>query len=253
MVIDPVEALVAITGIGFVNGERVANVSEDEIERAAKIGEKIDAMCKSAVNGTLKHAVPPPINFDRTMKELSRKYAHDDHVQLNSKFPPGFRKLSMAYVAFLTSLRAEVFKMLPRHVSVDLTGPKIERAPAYQEAKFLSVLQAIDDPLQVIKGIGSGSITKKQAAAVQMVYPSLSERITTALISSAIAKGLPSWKLNQGMATWFGTTAIDPAMMQRLQESHFRFAAKKAEQEQVTGIEPKKKAPADEAVFDVKQ
>ncbi len=248
--LDPIEALAATTGIGLITGERKAPVSLDEIERAGKLAQKVAELVASAVNDTLNHRVPPPINVDRATEELNRLRDHGDHVDMITSFPPGYRRLATGYNLFLSQLRDEIAKMVPRQVSDRITGPEVNPAPAYQVAKFLSVLQVIDDPIQVIRCIGAGTLTKKQSAAVKLVYPTLSELITTALVAAIVMRGKqPSWRLNNGLAAWFETTPLPQAMLQRLQDMHVRFAQQKAQQQMPAGP-PSDKSPADKTLFD---
>lgn len=253
--INPIEALAAITGIGLVTGERKAAITQDEVDRATKLGPKVAEMITSAIGDSLDCRVPPPINTKRAIATLSKMADHADHVELIEKFPPGYRRLATGYTIFMNGIKDEVSKMLPRQVSATLTGPVVNPAPAYVMAKFLSVLQVIDDPLQVIRAIGSGTLLKKQAAAVKLVYPTLSELITTALVAAVVMKRAsspkwtPSWRLNNGMAAWFETTPIPQPMLQRLQEAHVRFAQRQAQQDAPLPP-PEGKSPANKAQFD---
>ncbi len=244
--LDPAESLMAITGVGLLTGERQASISTEEIRRAANLADTVEAKAKSCFNQSLDVRAPAPINFKRSLKRLSALQGHSDHVDRMEKMPPGFTKLGITYNILLHNLQGEIMKMLPVQTWQSIGGTETAPPSDLKFWKFLSILQVIDEPLTVFRLIANGQLLKKQALAVKTIYPTLSERITTALVSCWIshkakqADYRPNWILNKGLAAWFEGSPIPPDMLRRCQQMHIMA---NAAAEQAKGQQPPPEPP----------
>lgn len=225
--IDPAEAMLAITGVGFLTGERTDAISDAEIVKARELESTIETKVKSAVSGTLGTRAPAPINYERTLKRLSKLQDVEDHAERAARFPPGYHKLATVYNVLLHQLQSEISKMLPRQTWESVAGTQVGPPTDLAFWKFQSILQVIDEPMTVFRLISNGQLLKKQSLAIKTIYPSLSADITTALvecIADKVAKGKgkwrPGWKLNKGLSAWFETSAIPADLLRRLQAAH---------------------------------
>lgn len=230
--IDPAEALLAVTGVGFLTGERKDAISEDEIVKARELEQTIETKAKSAYSGALATRAPAPIDYERTLKRLSKLQDVNDHAERAAMFPPGYHKLATVYNILLHQLQSEVAKMLPRQTWESVTGTNVGPPTDLAFWKFQSILQIIDEPMTVFRLIGNGMLLKKQALALKTIYPSLAQVITTSLVECAVdrkakskGKWQPGWKLNKGLAAWFESSAIPPDLLKRLQDAHVHVDA----------------------------
>src|SRR5678809_787284 len=218
--------MLAVTGVGFLTGERTDAIDEAEIVKARELEQTIETKVKSAVSGSLGTRAPAPINYERTLKRLSKLQDVNDHAERVGKFPPGYHKLATVYNVLLHQLQSEVSKMLPRQTWESVAGTEVGPPTDLAFWKFQSILQIIDEPMTVFRLIGNGMLLKKQSLALKTIYPSLAGAITTALVECVVDKKArnknwrPSWKLNKGLAAWFETSAIPADMLRRLQASH---------------------------------
>jgi hypothetical protein len=141
-------------------------------------------------------------------------------------------------------------KMLPVQTWQSIGGTETAPPSDLKFWKFLSILQVIDEPLTVFRLIANGQLLKKQALAVKTIYPTLSERITTALVSCWIshkakqADYRPNWILNKGLAAWFEGSPIPPDMLRRCQQMHIMA---NAAAEQAKGQQPPPEPPGQTA------
>jgi hypothetical protein len=236
--IDPAEALVAVTGLGLLTGERQASISLDEIERAAKLEATIETRTKQAVNGETDLRGPAPVNFKRALKRLSAVQKPEDHVERMTKFPPGYHQLAMSYNILLHQLQPEILKMLPRQTFQNITGTDVAAPADLAMQRFYQMLQVIDEPLTVFRHINNGSLLKKQALAVKTICPTFAQAVTDSLFQCVVEKKavhpswMPNWILNKGLCAWFESSSIPPDMLRRLQLASVNVANRKAAQEQ---------------------
>jgi hypothetical protein len=225
-VIEAAEALLAITGLGFITGSRRADVSEDEIERARKLGPAIATRAKRALTGTPSYEPPGQLDFKRVLKHLSRLVNHQELVARQQRFPAGFHRLATAYNLVLGQVQAEVLKMLPRQAWDTVAGVQVGVPSDLKVWAFVSVLEVLDDPLSVFGLISTGALTKKQALAVQLVYPTFSQAVSDAFLDviagkrGADSSWLPDWRTAHGLAAWQGGSATPASLMARSQEAH---------------------------------
>ncbi|HUG49871.1 MAG TPA: hypothetical protein VLZ78_02630 [Terrimesophilobacter sp.] len=224
--IDAPEALLAITGLGFITGARRADVSEDEIERARKLDAAITTRAKRALTGTPSYKPPTPLDFKRVLKHLSRIVSHQDNVERQQRFPVGYHRLATAYNLMLGQVQAEVLKMLPRQAWDTVAGVQVGVPSDLKIWAFVSIVEVLDDPLQVFDLISTGAITKKQALAVQLVYPTFSQAVSDAFQEVIVGKRgadpawLPDYRTAHGLAAWQGGSATPASMLARSQEAH---------------------------------
>ena len=102
--------------------------------------------------------------------------------------------------------------------------------------KFVTVLEAIDEPLNVFKFMSSGSLLKSQAHAVRTVYPTLSAAIDAAIMNETIAAKAANkaFELNPraeyGVKNWFGKPQVSTATFKQAQLNHAVSNQRKAQQ-----------------------
>jgi hypothetical protein len=224
--LDPAEALLTITGVGLLTGERKADISTDEIKRAAVLADTIEMKAKATFNQSLDSRAPAPINFRRSLRQLSSIQDHGKHADRMERFPSGYTRLGISYNILLHQLQAEILKMMPVQTWQGIGGTETAPPSDLKFWKFLSILQVIDEPLTVFRLIANGQLLKKQALAVKAIYPSVAEAITTALTTCWIshkavkADYRPNWILNKGLAAWFEGSPMPPDMLRRAQSMH---------------------------------
>jgi len=257
-VIEPAEAMLAITGIGMLTGERKDAISEDEIVKARELESTIETRAKSCMSGTLDPRVPPAIDYERTLKRLSKLQDVNDHAERAAMFPPGYHKLATVYNVLLHQLQSEVAKMLPRQTWESVTGTEVGPPTDLAFWKFQNILHIIDEPMTVFRLICNGMLGKKQALALKTIYPSLAQAITTALVECAVNKKAsskgqwrPGWKLNKGLAAWFESSAIPPDLLKRLQQAHVHVDQPPPQQDASGQGGAQAASPSDRAQFGV--
>jgi hypothetical protein len=87
---------------------------------------------------------------------------------------------------------------------------------------FESVLEVLDEPMRLFAFIGQGALTKRQATAYRLVYPTLSAAIDEALLEAAANEKtkVVSYEVppaaEVGIARWQGRPPVSPATSQQL-------------------------------------
>lgn len=116
---------------------------------------------------------------------------------------------------------------LPPVATVPIAAQAFDKSPqalpsSTEMARFNRAYEAIENPLSVLSGLGSGTLTTEHVEAIKAVYPQLYASVGYALTTHfANQPTSASYRAKLALGVWFGTPtmpAMQPAHMAQLQQ-----------------------------------
>jgi hypothetical protein len=224
--VAPAEALLATIGIKPVISRAVERVRVAQLEEAAAIGKQITKLARDTVNGELEQNYDAEFDYKSTLKDLARGFQPHQVEQMTAAFPAKYRAQAGAFVLLATSLAAELQKMYPVSTYQTVTGSINQLPSDLKFWKFVNILNVLDDPLTVFPLMASGALSRKEAAAVRLVYPTLSTAVDAALFQATVSAkaAKKSFELDPqteiGVKAWFGQGPLPASLLKKAQANH---------------------------------
>jgi hypothetical protein len=221
--IEPVELVLATIGVRPLISKTIEYFRKDQLEAADRIPSTIARMARQLTRGELEDVSLFETSYDATLKDL---YDQWNQAQLEAMAnaletnAPGIAEVLILKGGEVLDYLRQIFPRSSYQTFLGAANVVPSDVAIYQ---FESVLEVLENPLKVFPLMGKGAITKRQVAAVRMVYPTLSaaidEAITNAVLDAKVAK--QSYQLPPeaeiGVSRWFGNPAIPPQMSAQLQ------------------------------------
>ena len=241
--IAPVEVLLATIGLKPIISRAVETISSEKLAEMAGMPDEIRRLAKQLVRSE-SVSVPayPDFDYRGAVKELAKGWDVQQVIAMIKKFPSQYAATGTALVVKAEATIKQLLQGYPVAQYQTLTG-SVNLLPSDMKLfKFVTVLEAIDEPLNVFKFMSSGSLLKSQAHAVRTVYPTLSAAIDAAIMNETIAAKAANkaFELNPraeyGVKNWFGKPQVGTATFKQAQLNHAVSNQRKAQ----------KKAPAEQ-------
>lgn len=232
--IAPVELMLVSIGLKPIISKEVETISPAKLAEMDKIPDEIRKLSDQLVHGK-DVEVPDYAEFDyrAAIKELAAGWDVQQVKDMVAKFPPQYKIVGTALIVKAQETIKQLLQGYPVAQYQTLTG-SIDLLPSDVKLfKFVSILEIVDEPLNVFKFMGTGSLLKTQARAVRVVYPTLSAAIDAAIFNATIsAKAanksfeLPP-RAEYGVKNWFGKSQVSSSMLQQAQKNHANANSKK--------------------------
>ena len=225
--ITPSEALMATIGIKPVISRSVERVTLAQLREAQVINKKVTKLAKGVVNGDLDTEYSDGLDYETVLNDLAKGFQIRQVQQMLAAFPAKYRSLAAGFTMLASSLATELQKMYPISNYSTVSGFINQKPSDLAYWSFVNVLEVLNDPLQVFPLMASGALLRKEAQAVRLVYPSLSQAIDQALFratASAQAEKKSFVELDAnaeiGIKAWFGKAPIPPGLIHNMQVNH---------------------------------
>lgn len=220
--LDPIEAVLAVIGVRPLISKQVEHFRKDQLDQAMKLPETIQSMVRKLVKDELIGTPLFETSYDDTLRDLFDDWRPEQleaMVKAMSKWIPHLDIGLMAKAKDVLSYLQGIFPRSSVNTALMSTNVVPSDPVIYD---FESVLEVLDEPLKVLALMQQGAITKRQIAAVRLVYPTLSKVIDEALIDIVSDRKAEkkSFELPPaaeiGVTKWFGKPAIDPKLSAQL-------------------------------------
>jgi hypothetical protein len=221
--IDPVEKLMVTVGLRALISREVERFKKSDLKTANDLPKTISKLASDMVNGTLEAAGNSDFDYKSMLKDLARGWEPEQVVEMMAAFPPDLAVYSTALVLKAKAVIEGLEHDYPQTNYVTATG-SINLVPADKKIfKFVQVLEALCDPLQVFALMAAGALLQTQVKAVRLVFPKLSQAIDAAILQATLkAKAAKkSFELEPlaeiGVRAWFGKGPIPTDSLKKAQ------------------------------------
>jgi hypothetical protein len=216
--IDPAEALLATIGVrGFIYRD-VPTVTKEHVARMVGLSATVERLARELCRGELKGVALSDLPYDKTLRDLYEEYQPKELEAIQRALSKNVAELEPAVMAKVGDVVAFLRGIFPRHSFAQLEGQEQLAPDEYEICSFTSVLDALDDPLLVFRGMSNASVLLAQVAAVRNLYPTLSvaidETVTDTPLTMRAAKASfrIDWNTEIGINKWLGNPPVDPEL-----------------------------------------
>ena len=233
--IDTIEAVLAVTGVTPLITKDVERFTKAQLDEASTLPAQIAKLARQLAHDEVEPAPLFETSYEKTLRDLYDEWQPKQLEQMAGAFSKWLPGVEVGYMSKAKEVLDFLRSIFPRSTYETFLGSANLVPNDMAIYAFESVLEVLDAPLKVFSLIAQGAISKRQVAAVRLVYPTLSAAIDEAIIDGlASAKSeRASWELapaaELGAKKWFGKPAMPPAQQNALQAS---FAKPAPDQQQ---------------------
>ena len=218
--IDLGEELLGLVGIGHsLSHSKKPIMVYQQTERLA---DAVDETARAFVNGEKPTGLAPhaPIDYDQISDWLVDSRPQD--MSTLSAIP---HEIVSAYVAACARAKDYLKGVFPRETITTMTSTRSVRPSALKIAKFRRIYTVADGVRSVFRSLLDGTLTRDQAAAFQILFPTTFKALKMAILGEIASKlgADPAWTLSYARDQLFQSvtmTSIDnPGAMKRLQQN----------------------------------
>ncbi len=184
--IDRSEALLAVMGVRPLVDKDVPYLTKAKALEATKLGQRIADMARDLCRDELEPVKLYTVDYDRTLKDLYEEWQPDQVERLVKAIEDHAEPLVVDFQAKAKSVVEYLKGIFPRSTYETFLGASNVVPNDLQIYAFESVLEVLDEPMRLFAFISQGALTKRQAAAFRLVYPTLSAAIDEALTTAAV-------------------------------------------------------------------
>lgn len=239
--IAPVELLLVVVGIDALISRAVEKVGKGKLREMTRIPGEIQSLARKMVRGELEPSLDmSDFDWRKDVKELAAGWDVQQVIDMAKQFPPELQAAASALIIKSKAVIDKLSKGLPLAKYQTVAG-STDLMPADAHIfKFAVVLEVVRNPLLVISLMAGGALLKTQAAAVRVIYPTLSACIDAAIMQATIAakSEKKSFELTEpaeaGVKCWFGN---GPVPTTALKQSQANVAA--SNQRKQSAVPPK--------------
>lgn len=218
--IDPCESLMAVIGIGPAVGDEMPRIGAGKMLDASRVAREIERLARQLVRDELPKYRSPArsYNWDKLHEQLSQPLNPEQLAKIGAGFADVHTDISGLFQTHCQNVHQHLADIFPVQEYKTFLGPKYMKPNDLSEFEFWSQYDVLNDPLSVFPLIGSAAILKPQIEAMRSIYPTISDRIDTAIYAALAQAGLVksfemSQPVEQGVGTWLDkrTVAYDPS------------------------------------------
>jgi hypothetical protein len=213
------EYLVAVLGVSHALSKKWKDITEAEVERSAKLPEKIRKRVKELVAApkAAKEMGPPELPDYHEMHEafardIDEESLSESMVNLPQEIMPSTAQAFARGVAYLSGI-------FPRRVQALLTGPKLHDPSPGEWAEWGWAWRIAKDPMVMLELAQEGILISIEVTHLQAMFPGIYSDICAAIqdsLADAIAKD-PEWTvpwwLQKQLCTILGVSPVSPTLL----------------------------------------
>lgn len=222
--LDHIEALMSVVGVSPFVYRDVPMVTVSQLEEAGRIPATIEKLSRGLCKGELTGVGITALDYDKTVKMLYEDYQPEDFAVVSRAMAKNAAEFHMPLLTKVADVIQFLRSIFPRSSTATLEGQEQREPNAYDVYAFTAILDALNDPLTVFRGMSNASILNSQVAAVKQVYPTLSAAITDAVtempaeLRAAKSSFHLDWNTEIGINKWLGNPPIDPDLAAMLRQ-----------------------------------
>lgn len=235
--ISPVEACLAVIGIRTIISAKVDKVGRVTLDRIDGIPKEVKQLARALVNDKLTETWYSDLNYRATLADLAKGIDLQQVQDMADQFPPQYRDVGHALSLAASQIIQQLSTMIPTSVYQTVAGSTNLLPDDVKLWKFVSILEVLDNPLMVFALMNTGALLRSQAAAVRLIFPTLSGAIDAALFDATVkAKAAKkSFELSPraevGVKAWMGQGPVSKPMLKSSQAAAQRNKDKSQERE----------------------
>lgn len=220
--IDPVEGLLAVLGVRPFIYRDVPMVTKEHTARVGRLPATIQAQARALCRGELTGVGISALDYDKTLRVLYEDYAPLDFEAATKALAKNAAELDAPLLAKVGDVIQYLRSIFPRDSYTTLEGQDQLEPNVYDVIAFTAILDALDDPLTVFRGMSDGSVSGTQIKAVHALYPTLSAAIDEAVtempaeMRAAKASFNLAWDTEIGINKWLGRPPVDADLVKLL-------------------------------------
>lgn len=220
--LNPIEQLLAVVGVRPLVDKDVPFVTKAKVAEAAGLGARLEALSRDLCRGELAPMKLYTVDYSATLRDLYEEWKPEQIEKLAKALEENAGTLLVDFQAKAKEVVTYLQGIFPRTSYETFLGASNVVPNDLAIYAFESVLEVLDEPMRIFTFIGQGALTKRQAEAFRLVYPTISEAIDEALLSAAAAEKtkVRSYELPPaaeiGVARWQGRPSVKPQTAQQL-------------------------------------
>lgn len=229
--LDTTECLLSVIGIRPFIYRDFAAVTKEQLEQLGRMPVTIEKLARELCRGDLAGVGISALDYDKTLRELYEDYGPEDFDKAHRALAKNAAEFDLPLLAKVADVIQFLRTLFPRESYTTLEGQDQMEPNAYAVIAFTAVLDAIDDPLTVFKGMSNASVLGSQVAAVRHVYPTLSAAIDEAVtempaeLRAAKASFNLAWDTEVGINKWLGRPPVDAELTAMFADAAAAMAA----------------------------
>jgi hypothetical protein len=212
--IDPGEAILAVIGVRPLVTEEVERIRAPQWRQILGIENEIQKLAQAlARDGLDRLPSYPEVDYDQALEAFSEPPEPGQIEAMLQDIPD-----AAAMPFLVTAARAYNFLRGQFPIAVERTifGTNQLEPGTFVLGTFEGLLELVDRPLTVFNAIAAGSLTTRQAMALQTVYPTLYFEIAVEIVLACMAEKAekPGWdpEFGRGLSVFLGVPGIDPGL-----------------------------------------
>lgn len=220
--IDPVEALLATLGVRPLVSKDVPFLTKAKLGESVKLGDRIEALARDLCRDEVAAVKLYTVDYTTTLRELYEEWQPEQIEKLAKALQENAGAMMVDFQAKAKDVVTYLQGIFPRSTYETFLGAANVVPNDLAIYAFESVLEVLDEWTRVFTFIGQGALTKRQATAFRLVYPTISKAIDEALLSAAAAEKtkVKAYEVppaaEVGIARWQGRPAVKPATSAQL-------------------------------------
>lgn len=222
MSLDPTEALLSIIGLRPFIYRDVPTVTKDHVEQMLRLEATIEKRARELCRGELTGVGISALDYTKTLRVLFEDFTPLDFETATRALAKNAADLDAPLLAKVGDAVQYLRGIFPRDSYTTLEGQDQLEPNVYDVIAFTAVLDALDDPLTVFRGMSNGSVLGTQIKAVRAMYPSLAAAIDAAVtempaeLRAAKASFNLAWDTEIGINKWLGRPPVDAELTKML-------------------------------------
>lgn len=215
--LDQGEVALAIVGISAIIDDEMPRWTLEKQRQLEKYHDKIVEMTDKAVRGMKPPKIKRKHDYRETLDRLSQPMPQSEINKIVRSFPADQADLAGEFLTFAQNVWQHLKEIFPISEYTTLLGSKNLQPTGDKTWQFFNRLAVLNDPLQAIQRIGSGTMLKGEAKVFKEFFPSISETITIEIYNSIsrAAGDKKNFRLNErakfGLQNWLDRRSIDYA------------------------------------------
>lgn len=236
--IEPVESLLVTVGLRSIVTKKVERFTKAKLDRMRTLPNEIQRLARDTINNKLTEGFYSDLNYRSMLKDLARGVDMHQVQDMIEGFPPEYQAVGNALMIMASQTIAELAKQIPTSSYQTVAGLTTLLPDDLKLWRFVSILEVLDNPLEVFPLIATGALLRSQAAAVRQLYPTISAHIDAWLLDATIkAKAkVKSFELAPraeiGVRAWMGQSPVGKGLLSSAQATLQAAKVKRAVQSQ---------------------
>ncbi len=217
------EAVLATIGVSPLISKKVETFKKSQLDESQALPKKIERMTRQLAKDDFIDLPLFEASYSQTLRDLYDEWKPEQVEAMAKAMEKWIPDLTVEFMAKAKNVIDFLRSIFPRASYTTFIGSTNVVPTDVAIYQFESVLDVLNNPLRVFPLMANGSITKRQIAAVRLVYPTVSAAIDEALIT-VVADYKAEKKTFElppaaeiGVTKWFGKPAIDPKLAAQLQ------------------------------------